>query len=380
MEKKKILFGLEATGGGALKHLNYLVSGLNQDNFDITIIMSKKRPDYDESFIQKINTHGARILFVPMSRTINPLIDIPAFFKIYQNIKKNRYDIVHAHSSKAGALFRLAAWINKVPLIMYTPHCFYFQCKRGISRRIFVLLERLLGLFCHLIIVSEHEKKIALIHHVVPKKKLVNINNAINFNEYKQYKNIHKIKDEWNIPVEHFIIGGVGRLSSQKDWHTFIKTAKLVLQKEDKVTFIVAGDGPLKEELCQMVSNLALSSNIRLLGHVQDISKMFSILDLFISTSLWEGLPYTFLEAGYFKKPVIATGTYDPIPMEKYFGFVSTPVEEHEIIANEILKIIRDNSKRDLLGKKTFELVTQKYSFKEFVDQHQLLYSKDKTK
>jgi glycosyltransferase involved in cell wall biosynthesis len=89
---------------------------------------------------------------------------------------------------------------------------------------------------------------------------------------------------------------------------------------------------------------------------------------------LWEGLPYVFLEAGHYKKPVIATGTYDHIPLNKYFGFVTIPIKKHQIIANKVLEVLRDKVKVKALGEKTFKVVTKKYSFKRFVEQHQLLY------
>ena len=372
--KKKILYGLEATSGGAFKHLIYLISHIDRNLFDITVVLSNSRKDFDEHLVQQIQSLEVEILMIPMNRRIHPINDLIAFLFLFKHIRISTYDIVHAHSSKAGALFRLAAWLNKVPLVIYTPHCFYFQGKQGLLRIIFVLLEKCLGRFCHAIVVSDHEKRVALAHQIVRPVKLININNAIDFNEYRQYKDIRKIKRQWDIPKHHFIIGAVGRLVPQKDWFTFIKAALLVLQSRDDVCFIIAGSGHLKKKLLKMICSEKASSGIKLLGHVTDISKVYSVLDLFISTSLWEGLPYAYLEAGYFKKPVVATGTFDSCSWENDFGFETVEVKKHELLAQKILELVANKKEAMLRGNQSHKMITGKYSFAHFITKHEELY------
>ncbi len=140
MKKVKILFGLEAAGGGALKHLVYLVSHLNRDIFNITVILSDKRNNDIAEEINKMKQVGAKVTILPMKRGFNPINDIISFIKIYLLIRKTNFDIVHGHSSKAGALLRLAAYFNHVPSVLYTPHCFYFQGQNGIKKNVYIFL------------------------------------------------------------------------------------------------------------------------------------------------------------------------------------------------------------------------------------------------
>ncbi len=368
------MFGLEATGGGALKHLTYLVAHIDKGSFDITVILSKKRLDYNSKLIEQIKRNADRVVFIPMARKIEPVNDFVSFFRIFQQIRKNNYDIVHCHSSKAGVLFRLAAWINKVPLVIYTPHCFYFQSKLGIGRKVYSWLEKFLTAFCHKVVVSEHEQKVALAEKVISPEKLTNINNAIDFNEYKQHGNIQEIKNEWKIPTDYEVIGAVGRLDYQKDWFTFIDVASIILEKTKSVIFLIAGDGPLRLRLTRRIHELELSFNIRLLGHVENISKVYAVSDLYISTSLWEGLPYTFLEAAYFNKPVVASVTNNNMCLEQHFGFVETPVRQSQDIAQQVLGLLRDKRKEAALKQRIYNTVTAKYSFEQFILEHEWLY------
>ena len=368
------MFGLEATGGGALKHLTYLVAHIDKGSFDVSVILSQKRPDYNSKLIEQIKKNADRVVFIPMARSIEPVKDLVSFVRIFQQIRKNNYDIVHCHSSKAGVLFRLAAWINKVPLVIYTPHCFYFQSKLGIKRKIYSWLEKSFAVFCHKVIVSEHEQKVALAEKVIPFKKLININNAIDFDEYKQHENIQEIKNEWGIPGDYGVIGAIGRLDYQKDWFTFIDAASIILEKTDSVIFLIAGDGPLRLKLAKRILQLKLSFNIRLLGHVENISKVYAVTDLYISTSLWEGLPYTFLEAAHYNKPVIASVTNNNMRLEQHFGFIETPARQSEVVAQQVLELLKDKKKEAALKKRIYNTVTGKYSFEQFILEHERLY------
>ena len=206
MRRIKLLYGLEAAGGGALKHLVYLVTRLNGDDFDITVILSGSRKENISEEIGKMENAGVRVLLFTMCRNINPIKDLYSLLKLTFFFKHGKFDIVHAHSSKAGALFRLAAWLCGVSFIFYTPHCFYFQGKKGLPQEIFILLERLLSTITTKVIVSEGEQIECIKYKIAKPSKTININNAIDFNEYRQSKEINETKVSLGIPVNAFDI------------------------------------------------------------------------------------------------------------------------------------------------------------------------------
>jgi glycosyltransferase involved in cell wall biosynthesis len=123
MRKIKLLYATGANGGGALKNITDLATHLNPENFEISVVLSTGKQSIETQIaVSKIERKQIHIKYIPIPKTISPA-DIISLVKIYFYLKKNLFDIVHAHSSKAGALFRLAAFFAKVPVVVYTPHC-----------------------------------------------------------------------------------------------------------------------------------------------------------------------------------------------------------------------------------------------------------------
>lgn len=376
MKKIKIIYGLEAVGGGALKHLVYLVTRLSNESFEITVVLSKSRDDNSTLEISSILKTGIRVIFLSMCRNINLLNDMASFFKIVTILKKGKYDIVHAHSSKAGALFRLAALICKIPLVFYTPHCFYYQGKTGFRRLIFLYVEKILSVITSGIIVSENEKKEILRNKITKANKVININNAIDFADYQQSIGSDETLRDLSIPGGAFIVGAIGRLTPQKDWETFIYAANEVLKKYPETVFIITGEGELKQDIQKLIFKLGLDNKIILTGYIHRIHKIYAIIDVFVSTSLWEGLPYVFLEAMKYNKPIIATNTGDEnaVAHEKS-GFI-TPVKDYHSISDKIKLLIEDKQKAIKMGKEGNKILMHKYSFELFIKSHEELYKK----
>jgi glycosyltransferase involved in cell wall biosynthesis len=376
MSKIRILYGLEAAGGGALKHLVYLVTRLDRQKFEITVILSNLRDENIESEIRKMRDSGTNVLLMPIHRRINPFKDMMALYAIYRNVRKNRYDVVHAHSSKAGALFRIAAWLNHVPQVYYTPHCFYFQGKKGLAKKTFVYIEKILGRLTTKIIVSENEREAILENRVVSESKIKNINNAIDFDEYKQCQEIKETKKRFGIKDDDFVIGAIGRLVTQKDWRTYVYTAKEVLKTIPNVVFLIVGAGELYNEIKSLIRKLGLEEKVILTGHITEIYKIYGIIDVYVNTSLWEGLPYVFLEAMQYKKPIVATYTGKETPINhEETGFVG-PFRDYKYIADKIVSLFIDKKLATQMGLKGNVLLTEKYSFEYFILEHEKLYGK----
>jgi glycosyltransferase involved in cell wall biosynthesis len=374
MRKIKLLYGLEAVGGGALKHLVYLVSRLDNNIFDITVILSNSREENTKEEIDKMKAIGAKVLFFPMCRNINPIKDVLAFLQLLLFVYKGNFDIVHAHSSKAGALFRCAAWLCRVPFICYTPHCFYFQGKTGLKKVVFLAFEKLLAKITSCIIVSESEQNEIVKTKLASTSKIVNINNAIDFDEYQQNKEISNTRAVYGIKPNTFVVGAIGRLEPQKDWKTFIYAANEVLKKHPETIFLIVGDGKLFGEIQELVIKLNLEDNILLIGYIKEIYKIYGLIDIFVNTSLWEGLPYVFLEAMNYKKAIIATDTgNDTTVLDDETGYI-TPVRDHKSIAHKIINLIENKQVAIQMGQKGGEKLLQKFSFEYFIQQHEMLY------
>jgi glycosyltransferase involved in cell wall biosynthesis len=374
MKRIKLLYGLEAAGGGALKHVVYLATRLNKKVFDITVILSDSRGEDLTEPVKKMKDAGAKVSLIPMSRNVNPIQDLQVLFKLVFLIRKEKFDLVHAHSSKAGALFRLAAFVCRVQRIYYTPHCFYFQGKTGFKKTCFVLLEKLLGTMTTGVIVSENEQQSAIQNKVITDSKLININNAIDFDDYRQNHEIEHTKTALGIHPKAFIVGSVGRLVPQKDWETYVYAAKEVLKFYPQTVFLIVGEGELHTKIQKLIFQLNLERKVLITGYVKEIYKIYGMIDLFVNTSLWEGLPYVFLEAMRYRKPIVATDTGNKtVILDQENGFICAQ-KDYQGIAEKIISLVRDRKMAEQMGEKGRWMVCDKYSFKVFIQQHERLY------
>lgn len=374
MKKIKILYGLEAAGAGALKHVTYLAARLDSNKFDITIILSDQRHENIDGEMLKLVKAGIKIIILPIKRSIG-ISDIGMLFRLIFHIRKFKYDIVHAHSSKAGGLFRIAAWLNNVPKIYYTPHCFYFQGKKRLKQRFFILLEKILGYITTVIIVSENEQRELIRYKIIAPEKALNINNAIDFNDYQQIKEFLETRKRYGLKSESVIVGAIGRLTSQKDWDTYVYAAYEVLKRYPEVEFLIVGEGELYNEIKKLIFSLNLEENVILTGYVSNIYEVYGIIDIYVNTSLWEGLPYVMLEAMRYKKPIVATDTGNgTVVLHESTGFI-TPVKDYKSIAQQIIYLIENKKLALKMGETGNELLTEKYSFDNFIKEHENLYS-----
>ena len=368
MNKIKLLYALESAGSGTLKHVYYLSTMLDNKMFDITVVIPHEQYENETSkVISLLKKNGVHVEKIYMVKHISFIKDITALFKICLYLKKNRFDIVHAHSSKAGALFRIAAFLTKTSVVIYTPHCFYFISYSGFMRRLFVWLERILAKITNHIIISGTERIIICKDSIIPQERFSVINNAILPKEYKK-QNPDIIKKIWKIPNHHKIVIGVGRLVHQKNWDMFLKTAELVLKCQFEVTFIIVGDGPLYCHLFELIKKMEVSAHIKLCGYLDDVSAIYSIADIFVSTSLWEGLPYTYLEALHFNIPMLITVTEGMEYFFKYTDAIPVSLNNSMQLCEKIIEIL---SNLPVIKKANSSFP---FSINSFIEMHQKLY------
>jgi glycosyltransferase involved in cell wall biosynthesis len=373
-EKCRILYGLEAADGGALTHLTYLVCNLNKKLFRITVIISDKRSFRVHKEIEKMERCGVKVIVLGMTRSIHPVKDLISFFKILKHIRTGKYDIIHAHSSKAGVLFRMAGWLNRVNCIVYTPHCFYFQCERGIRKLFFLCVEKMMSILTDHIVVSHNEKYEALKYLVAKSNKLIDINNAIPLNKCPPFEMNRVLRAQLNIENDVVVVGAMGRLTRQKDWPTFIKAANETLKTVDNVVFLIIGEGEELLAIKRLIQELRLEKKVIVTGYRNDIGKLYNLIDIYINTSLWEGLPYVLVEAMGYRKPIIATNlNYGAIIEDEKNGYLVNR-KDYKIMANRIISLINNSALRKTMGKNGLYLSKKHLSFRRFILKHQDLY------
>lgn len=304
----KVALVVESTSGGIRQHVYDIVSRLDIEKYNIYLIYSDLRAD-DTFFeqLEELSKKASLIKCNEMQREIG-LSDIKAYKKILGLFKAINPDIVHCHSSKAGILGRLAGKVCKVGKIIYTPNAYAFQSPE-ISfkkKKLYVVAERFLSRKCcdMTINVSNGEMYEALNNNIDEKNKFTLIYNGIpeiDIPDKKELRNHLLLKSDVTY------VGFTGRCVAQKDPFTFLEIAKTVLKQKEKVEFLYIGDGDLQESMEQWIEKENLQDKIHMLGFRKDASKIVGTLDIYLSTALYEGLPYSMIEAMRAGVPIIAT-------------------------------------------------------------------------
>jgi glycosyltransferase involved in cell wall biosynthesis len=379
-EQIKVLEVIEATTAGAKKHVLSLVKALDRTQFSPAVACPRVRSHAygDTSFVEELKSLGGiPVSLVEMRRNIHPLSDTKALVALYRVIKEGRYHIVHAHSSKAGVLGRLAAIRVGTPVILYTPHGFAFRGVRSkLTRWAYIQIERLCGLWTDRIIcVSPTEREGALRNRIAPLDKLVVIENGLDVGEFVLPLNPVAKKRQLGLDPRGPIVGTMGRLSWGKGLGCFLEAAARVSAAYPNVQFLIVGDGEARKDLELLVKDLEISAQTIFTGFRPDGLEILTLMDVFVLPSPHEAMPYTVLEAMASEKPVIAiedTGAQDAVQQGE--AGLLIPPRDPEALAAAIMALLRDEAKSQAMGLAGREVVESRFTLAQMVRRTEELY------
>lgn len=373
----RVLQILEATTGGTRRHLRHLLGNLDPGRFSLALIYSPLR---DPHFIQDLAFYqqfGIVLHEVPMQREISPWHDFAALGRIMGIIRRGRFDVVHAHSSKAGFLGRLAARMLGVTGIVYTPHSFAFQyCPLGLRGSLYRWLERLAGLLHHqLVCVSEGERRVALQYRISPPERLRVIPNVVDKEQLHPSQSAHAIRNQLAIENHSLVIGMVAHFRPQKGYNHFIDAIPKILECCPRARFLIIGDGPLFEQVRLRIRRLGVEAAVILAGYQPHPPDYYQVMDIFVLSSLWEGMPYAILEAMAIGLPIIATniGGNNELVEHGINGFL-VPEMNSEQIASHVIHLIADPALRTRFGRASRRILGKMPGIKEWAGQYGELY------
>jgi glycosyltransferase involved in cell wall biosynthesis len=351
--------------GGAQKQILSLISALDKNKFTPYLFTAASGilvPDARK--IKGLNVHFSYLL----ERPLNPVKDLLAFFEIRRFIKKNKIDIVHTHSSKAGIAGRLAAKAAGVRVIMHTVHGWSFNdFQPSFLRKFYILLERLCARF------SDRSK--GLKNKIGLESQYEIVPYGVNHGDFQ--KNNATLREEFGILPSDTLVGMVSCFKPQKAPLDFIEVALLVTRRVRDVKFILIGDGILRSSIQQLISKYGLQDKVILAGWRRDIPQALTALDIFMLTSLWEGFPIAVLEAAASGKAVVATHTGGIAELIKdgRNGFLVAP-KETEKMAERLINLINDAGLRFRMGEEARFSVASSFSLAAATTTHQSLYLK----
>lgn len=341
--RRRILLVTEA-GGGVARHLIDLAGGLRARGFCVHLLYSTIR--MDSRFRQELEElENVTLAQVSMHRSPHPT-DLGAVAKIRSYVKKNGpFWVVHGHSSKGGALVRLAAGWSTVTIV-YTPHAFRTQ-DPALSwplRLLFGSTERFLsGITDGIIVLSREEQEHARRLGISP-KKLYLVHNGLKATE-QGARPVRR--EDFGLTDEQFVIGFVGRLCHQKAPERLLRVLHRLVRDLPKVRLLMVGSGPDEGMLRSYERELGVGDKIVWLGDVEG-ARLMRLFDVFVMPSRYEGMPYVLLEALASDLPIVATnvGGVAEVVAEGENGFI-VPQEETARMEEALRVLITDQGLRE---------------------------------
>ena len=335
--------------GGAQKQLLSFMRLLDKERYNPFLFTSSKGILFTEALqLEEVMLYGSSYL----DRELNFFKDICAFFELVFFIKKNKITIVHTHSSKAGIIGRLAARLAGVKVILHSVHGWsFYDAQAFLVRRITIALERLVSYFTDVfIVVSQHDLSKGLMHKIGRSSAYALVRYGIVPDDFRNHPT--HLRRELKISDEDCVITNISCFKLQKACLDYIRVAQIVEKQVPGVKFILVGDGVMRPQIEELIRIKNLQNTVRLMGWRRDIPDILAASDVFVLTSLWEGLPIVVLEAMASSLPVVATNTggISEVVREGKTGFL-TVLGDVPALAEKIVFLVKNSQARKAMGR-----------------------------
>ena len=282
-ENKIRILHVAQAAGGVDCYIRMLLKYLDKEKFENIMVCSQ---DFRKEDYNRLADHFEQI---EMTRAIG-VNDLKVIKAVRKLIKKYNPDIVYAHSSKAGAVARVAN-IGIKNYCIYNPHGWAFNMKCSAKKKaMYTAIEKVAALFCDKIIcISDAEEKSALEKKICREEKLQVILNGVDIEAYENGVHGTVTRRDLDIPKDAFVVGMVGRICPQKAPDIFVRMANQVRNKVPNAHFIIVGNGNQEAEIRKYAEKNGFSDSLHITGWVDNPMNYVELFDVACLLSRWEG-------------------------------------------------------------------------------------------
>lgn len=350
-----------------------------KSDFDVLIVYGEKEKDEIEPNFLLEQFPGLQLKKISLlRRSINPFIDVFAFFSVLFTIIKFKADIVHTHGAKSGFIGRLAAWFAGVPVIVHTFHGHFFHSY--FSKRIsgfIAIVETLVGKIttCAVALSEAQKTELAEKYKVLPPSKIKIIPLGFAFSQVNDIAlQRQAFRTKYSLTPNDVAVGIVGRIVPVKNHSLFVNVVQQLISEPpaNPAAFFIVGDGDLKNKVEKDLQQKNIPFNkhsvtgknrVVFTSWLTEMYEVMNGLDIIVLTSLNEGTPLSIIEAQFFKRPVVSTnvgGVKDTMVNGKT-GFVS---ESNDVAAftNNLRLLINNKELRNKMGEEGYCFASAKFS------------------
>ncbi len=360
--------------GGPTFNATYLTHYLPK-NYE-TILIGGVPDDGEKDSLHILKEHGIEPIIIPeLSRSIHPLKDGKAYFRIKQIIREYNPDIVHTHASKAGLLGRLAAQKLNIPVIVHTFHGHVFHSYFGkFKTEFFKNIERYIAKKSSGIIAISKQQKIELgeVHKIAPPKKIQVIPLGFQLEQFIDARRLSRatVRAKYDIAKNEVALAIVGRLAPIKDHAYFLEVIERLAGKiNNPLHVFIVGDGSeraaIEKRLMQITSG---TIKITMTSWILDIATFNAGMDIMCLTSKNEGTPVSLIEAQASGLPVVSTdvGGVRDIVVDGKSGFVIKR-GNIETYVEKLRLLVENRELREKYGTFGQQFVRQQFSYQRLV-------------
>ena len=362
----RVLQVMECTIGGTRRHLRDVVHGLLRRGVEVEVACAALREPRMTEDMAAMRAAGAAVHAIPMVRRISPSRDAWHALRLSGVLLDRRFDVIHTHSSKAGALGRAAGLLCSGAVRVHTPHTFAFSFSEGRAGQggesagppgVVLATERLLGRWTHAMVhVSASERDEGQGFGVIRPERARVVPNGIDPEPFEQAaRNGGRAalraaaRRELGLAEGARVVGGVGLLNDAKGFDVLVAAAPLL---PPDVAVLVVGHGERDDELRRQAESLGVGERVRFTGWRDDLPRLHAAMDVFALPSRWEGLPYALLEALASGLPCVSTdvnGSRDVLAAEPPCGLL-VPREDPPALAAALTRLLDDAPLRQRLS------------------------------
>lgn len=353
--------------GGAKTHIISLIKSLNK-LIDAKIICFIEDTFYEEAKANKIDIE----VFEQKNRA-----DMAVITRLANEISNEGYDIVHCHGARANFIGMFLKNRIKVPLLTTMHSDYKLDFKDNVYKRlVFTSLNQIaLKRFNYYIAISETFKEM-LVERGFKREKIFTVYNGIDMDMEIDYINKDEfLKSKGLKNSGETIIGIIARLDKVKDHDTFLRAAKILIEDNKDLMFLIAGDGNDEKRLVSLSKELGIADKVHFIGFIDNPFSFFNAIDINTLTSLSESFPYAILEGAIMKKPIISTnvGGLKELIINDQTGYL-VDVGDYKALANRIKLLIDDREKMLSMGENLYKKTRDEFSSDSMAESHVRIY------
>lgn len=365
----RILHVAASTMGGVGLLLHYQMRDLDPERFRQTLVCGAGAP-LDAAF----ERDGLDLRFVHLSRSAFSPGNLVGFAQIERLLARERFDVVHTHTSVGGLYGRLAARLHRVPVKIWTIHGYASHpgipgWLQGPLQRVERALDPLTD---HYIAISRAMCEEGIRKRIFTREKVTVIPNGLDLGTIPLLPPRSRAARRAG-PV----ICTVARLEPQKGVEFLIRAMPAVLQRLPAARLRIAGDGPLRGRLEALCHRLGVAARVEFLGWRQDVAAVLAEADLFCVPSLWEGFGLTLVEAMAAGRAVVASRV-DGIPEVVEDGVTGTlvPPADPAALAAALAGLLEDPDRLDRMGAAGRARAEQRFDHRRMLEAYGVLYQR----